>query len=253
GAVARFAASLWRRPELLLRAAGYRAAFRGARHVTGSWVTAAHGTSAVERVTVTDGRHETTLDCDLLCVGHGLVPATELARLAGCSLAGGAVVVDHRQETTVRGLYCAGEPTGIGGADLSLIEGEIAGLCAAGSDDDAAAMYGARATLRRHAIAMERAFAPRAELRDTCTADTIVCRCEDVTRGEIDPTWCARQAKLYTRAGMGPCQGRVCGPALEFLLGWAPDAVRPPIEPVLLATLLPDAAAEAAPPDHGAA
>ena len=250
--VARFAASLWRRPGLLLRAAGYRAGFRAARYATGTWVSAAEGARGVERVTITDGRRSETLGCDLLCVGYGLVPATELARLAGCAVPGGAVAVDERQETSVPGLYCAGEPTGIGGAELSLIEGGIAGLCAAGRDRDAAPMLGARSALRREAAAMERAFAPRAELRDVCTDDTIVCRCEDVTRGELDPAWCSRQAKLYTRAGMGPCQGRVCGAALDFHFGWTSDAVRPPIEPALLSTVLAAAAPDAAatgPPD----
>ena len=64
--------------------------------------------------------------------------------------------------------------------------------------------------------------------------------------GKLDPAWSPRQAKLYTRAGMGPCQGRVCGPALELLRGWdEPDTVRAPLEPVPLATLA-SLAAEAA-------
>jgi D-hydroxyproline dehydrogenase subunit alpha len=211
----------------------------------------AEGAESVERVTVTDGRTTTTLDCDVLCVGHGLVPSTELARVAGCTVSAGAVVVDDRQETTVPGVFCAGEPTGIGGSDLSLVEGEIAGLCAADHDSEATRLHAARAALRRAAVAMERTFAPRAELRGVCTRDTIMCRCEDVPLGAIDGAWSARQAKLYTRAGMGPCQGRVCGAALEFHFGWEPDTVRPPIEPVLLSTLLADAASDAAPPDRG--
>jgi NADPH-dependent 2,4-dienoyl-CoA reductase/sulfur reductase-like enzyme len=249
----RFGASLWRRPGLLLRAAQYRAGFLGTRYATATWVVSAEGDQAVERVTITDGRNTATLDCDVLCVGHGLVPSTELARVAGCAVSAGAVVVDDRQETSVPGVYCAGEPTGIGGSDLSLVEGEIAGLCATGRDAEAAVLHASRAALRRGAAAMERTFAPRAELRGVCTRDTIVCRCEDVPLGAIDPAWSARQAKLYTRAGMGPCQGRVCGAALEFHFGWEPDAVRPPIEPVLLSTLLADAASDAAPPDRGSA
>ena len=239
--VARFAASLWSRPSLLLRAARYRSAFATARYATGTWVTSAEGDVSVRRVTVTDGRASTTLDCDVLCVGHGLVPATELARVAGCAVRDGAVVVDARQETSVADVYCAGEPTGIGGAELSLVEGTIAGLCAAGRDADAARLHAERASRRSYAGRMAHAFAPRAELRDACTASTIVCRCEDVPLGAIDRGWSARQAKLYTRAGMGPCQGRVCGAALAFHFGWEADTVRPPIEPVLLSTLLADA------------
>ena len=208
----------------------------------------AEGSAHLQRVDITNGRREESLACDLLCVGHGLVPSTELARVAGCAVAGGKVVVSESQETSVTGVYCAGEPTGIGGVDLALIEGEIAGLWAAGQGADAGRLYAERAALRRAAVAMERAFAPRAELRDVCTSDTTICRCEDVPRRAIDPSWSSRQAKLYTRAGMGPCQGRVCGAAFEFLFGWAPDTVRPPIEPVLLSTLVAAAPSAAAPP-----
>src|SRR5439155_1566527 len=71
------------------------------------------------------GRH-------VFCIAFDLVPNTELARLAGCRLERGAVAVDGWQATTVPGIYAAGEPTGIGGVHLSLVEGEIAGAAAAG-------------------------------------------------------------------------------------------------------------------------
>ena len=58
-----------------------------------------------------------------------------------------------------------------------------------------------------------------------------MCRCEDVALGPIRACGGAREAKLGFRAGMGPCQGRVCGPALAFLLGWDSDTVRTPIQP----------------------
>jgi hypothetical protein len=61
--------------------------------------------------------------------------------------------------------------------------------------------------------------------------DTIICRCEDVVRRDIDRCSSQREAKLLTRAGMGACQGRVCGPALELLNGWTRDRVRPPVLP----------------------
>ena len=69
------------------------------------------------------------------------------------------------------------------------------------------------------------------------TRETIVCRCEDVAFGAVQPEWSPRQAKLYTRVGMGPCQGRVCGPALSFLCGWPADRVRAPVAPVRLAVM----------------
>jgi hypothetical protein len=84
---------------------------------------------------------------------------------------------------------------------------------------------------------MESAFAPRNELLRRPDAETIVCRCEDVRWGALRPEWGARQAKLATRAGMGACQGRICGAALECLLGWEPAAVRPPLAPASVASL----------------
>ena len=91
---------------------------------------------------------------------------------------------------------------------------------------------------RSYAAALDRAFQPRPQLRRLALPETIVCRCEDVPIGRLDAAWSARQAKLYTRAGMGPCQGRVCGPALELLFGWDElDPVKAPLEPAALSTL----------------
>jgi hypothetical protein len=95
---------------------------------------------------------------------------------------------------------------------------------------------------------MDRTFAPRDELRRVVTASTIVCRCEDVPFGALRAEWTVRQAKLYTRAGMGACQGRVCGAALEFLNGWPADSVRLPAAPALLSSFLAEAADAAATP-----
>ncbi|MEJ7810012.1 MAG: FAD-dependent oxidoreductase [Gemmatimonadaceae bacterium] len=240
-AVTRFALGLWREPRTLLDAARYRAAFPGTRYVTGTWVVRAGGDDALREVTLTDGRTERTLPCDVLCTAFGLVPSTELARLLGCTTRDGAVISHDGGETSIPGVYCAGELAGVGGAELALAEGELSGLSAAGachgSDARVRRLEARRAAGRTRAAALAHAFAPRAALRALPTPETIICRCEDVPLGALRPEWTARQAKLYTRAGMGPCQGRVCGAALEFLFGWPPDAVRPPIEPVLASTL----------------
>jgi hypothetical protein len=78
------------------------------------------------------------------------------------------------------------------------------------------------------------AFALRKELKTLPKPDTIVCRCEDVPFGPVSQYNSWKSAKLQTRCGMGLCQGRVCGPAAEFLFGWRLDSVRPPIFPVEL-------------------
>lgn len=249
--VARFTASLWRRPGTLLQAARYRAAFARTPYAFGTWVVAARGSGRVEEVDVSDGTTIRTIACDLLCAAFGLIPCLDLSRVAGCATNLGGVTVDDAQETSVRGVYCAGEGTGVGGVDLSLAEGEIAGLAASGRSAPNSHVA-RRARFRAMAAGMDSAFALRPELRSIATRDTIVCRCEDVTLGAIDPGWTTRQAKLYTRAGMGPCQGRVCGAALEFLYGWPADVARVPVEPVRISTLIARAAPAAPHDEQGA-
>ncbi len=117
------------------KAAAYRWALRGTRYATGCWPTAVHGTAKVEAVTFQAGKRTWTEPCDMLACGFGLVPNLELPLLLGCEVRNGAVVVDDWQESTVPGVYCAGELTGIGGAELAAVEGEIAGFAAIGRKD----------------------------------------------------------------------------------------------------------------------
>ena len=128
-------------------------------------------------------------------------------------------------------------PPASAGVELALVEGEIAGLAATGRHREAAALAGRRRRLERFAAALAEAFAPRRELAMRVEADTTICRCEDVTWQQLDPAGSFRQAKLATRVGMGPCQGRVCGPALALLRGWESDRVRPPLRVSTLGVL----------------
>jgi D-hydroxyproline dehydrogenase subunit alpha len=84
---------------------------------------------------------------------------------------------------------------------------------------------------------LDAAFALRDELRTLADGETIMCRCEDVTRNELASCRSWREAKLHTRCGMGSCQGRICGPATQFLFGWTAPAPRPPLFPVEIAAL----------------
>ena len=232
--VYRFAAGLWRDPGRLLQAGRYRAGFMRAAYRCGIWVARVDAAGSALWVTLTDGRRVWAEPSDLVAVGYGLVPAVALPRLVGCNVIDGRVLVDQFQRTSVPGIYCAGEPTGIAGADAALAEGRVAGLAAAGGEPDG---RGTRGAARRFERRLDRAFRLREELHDLPDPDTIVCRCEDVRLAQIDAGWSTRQTKLYTRAGMGPCQGRVCQPALEYLRGMAPDAVRTPVFPASVATL----------------
>lgn len=248
-AVMRYLAGLWNRPSVVARAVAYRASLFGSAYRLGAWVTRAHGDLCVRAVEITDGSRTRWYDCDYLAIGYGLVPNTELARLIGCAVSADGIEVDRYQETSVPHAYAAGEPTGIGGVDLALIEGEIAGCAAVDRRDLAAALSRGRLARRRDAAALNRAFALRQELRALPRADTTICRCEDVSLGEVHGDWSARAAKLYTRVGMGACQGRICGSALHFLYGWTPDTVRPPTQPVLVSTLASGTASPSTAPD----
>lgn len=232
-----YSLSLWRTPAMIAQAIRLRSSFVRTRYASGMWVTQAEGDGCVQSVTVTNGRKTQEIRCDLLCVAFGLVGNTELARLLGCQTRDGTVMVDDEQTTSISGVFCAGEPTGIGGVDLSLVEGAIAGAAAMGRVvSPALRRRGKR--MRSYAARLEAAFALRPEVSALATPDTVVCRCEDVRMADLDRTWNARQAKLYTRAGMGACQGRICGAALECVMGWWPDSVRPPIQPARLSTML---------------
>jgi len=241
----RFSLRLWAFPKKLLEAAGLAMAARGVPLRAGWWVMAAGGASGgvsednarLKWVKLTDGWRETKVECDLLACGYGLRPNTELAQLIGCRVSAGAVAVDEFQNTSVDGVLAAGEVTGIGGAELSLEEGSVAGYAAADEPDRARAHFAARARYRGFAAALERAFTLRQELKGAVTAETIVCRCEDVTAGRLGEFKSWKEAKLGSRCGMGACQARTCGPAAEFLYGWGAGSVRPPVLPVRVGTL----------------
>jgi len=230
-------------PARLVEAAGYRAGFIETPYVPGWWVAEARGRGRLESVVLGNGEGDRTLEvpCDLAAVGYGLVPNLELPLLLGCETRGGAAVVAGDQASSVPGIFCAGETCGVAGVEVALAEGEIAGAAAAGGwrshDSSSRGLVRVRSAGRRLALAMDRAFALRPELRGAASRDAIVCRCEDASLPAVARCAGAREAKLATRAGMGPCQGRVCGPALEFLFGWDSDTVRPPVQPATLGAL----------------
>ena len=236
-AVRRFAASLWRTPRRMLAAAAYRAAFPTVRYRWGTWVRRVEAVDGVLHVTYASGRGAWVEPVDILYTAAGLVPSTELARLIGCAVRDGQVVVDGHQRTSLPSVYAAGEPTGNTGVEAALVEGSIAGLAASGRVEEAERFLPARDRHRRFAGRAAQAFRLREELRERLEPDTIVCRCEDIRFGALQPDWNLRQAKLATRAGMGACQGRVCGPALQHLVGVAADTVRVPLTPTSLGVL----------------
>lgn len=221
-------------PEL----AGYaaRLARSGTSYRTGRAVTRAHGDDSVRGVTIsridTDWRPipgtAEYLDADAVCVTHGFTPRLELAIAAGCAISPDRfVMVDEGQQSTVANVYCAGETTGIGGSDVALAEGRIAGHVAAGgtiSDRELRSAVRRRRTLRHLTEAVRDGHRIGSGWWSWLTDDTVICRCEEtsyaVLRTTLDATQTngLRPAKLTTRAGLGPCQGRICGHTVEDLM-----------------------------------
>ena len=134
-------------------------------------------------------------------------------------------VVDDMQRSTAPSVYIAGEATGVGGAGLAVLEGELAALAVVQDTDRRSSTATRRIRKLQRAIGRSRAFArsmhlahpvPQALAR-LATADTTVCRCEEVSYGQIHHArdvlgaHDARTVKLMARPGMGWCQGRVCG------------------------------------------
>lgn len=188
---------------------------------------------AEARGTPVPGTARVLKDIDVVGLGWGFVPQAELLLQTGArtrldvdgSLVG---VVDDEQASTVPGLFLAGEITCVTGASGAVAEGRIAGRAAAGrvagrSAGPGRRDKGARARHRLFARAMHRAHPAPEGWAEAADPATVVCRCEEVTLGEIiaarddlraeDP----RTLKGVTRAGMGMCQGRMCGAAMLCL------------------------------------
>lgn len=210
---------------------------KGVKYLNSCWPEAAHGEEKLTGVTLRRGGKPWQVECDYLACGFHLVPNLELAELLECRIENGAMSVDEFQQTNVPNVYAAGEATGIGGLELSLVEGEIAGLAAANRHNEARKLFAVRDKQQRFGRILNETFALRNELRDLAKPETLVCRCEDVSFERLKAFDSWRAAKLQTRCGMGPCQGRVCGPAVEFLFGWKAESVRPPVFPVRVESL----------------
>jgi NADPH-dependent 2,4-dienoyl-CoA reductase/sulfur reductase-like enzyme len=239
---------LWKQWERFREAWEYMRPIAAARVPVrfGQTIVAARGDQALEEVTVASLDREWrpvlgseyTLEADTACVGFGFSINTQLSTLCGCDhqykpgYGGWVVSHDSWQRTSAQNVLVAGEATGIAGVDAAVAEGAIAGLGAAlalGLIPEAEARRRAAPHRRRlgrmrpFAEMLGELFAPREGLLDLITDETVICRCEEVTAAEV------RQAieggardvsgvKSRARAGMGLCQGRVCGPIVAELV-----------------------------------
>ena len=201
---------------------------------------------------------------DVVCVNDGFQPQNELMRLLGAAMrfdaAAGELIPlrSDAMETTVRGLFAAGDCCGLGGALAAMAEGRIAGAAAAAAAGCAThplELRGVRRALARHRRfqnALWRIYDRGGQGSDRLEADMALCRCEGVTRRDVDAALAAGVVgigglKSATRLGMGPCQGRYCMiPVARYLAmkrGTRIDeedlfAPRAPVRPISLSTAL---------------
>jgi len=236
--VASFVASLSATPSKLAQAVSLARAVGVSRYRAGSVVVKAHGAGRMEAVTVRTRSGDKTIEADRVACGYGLVPNATLALALGCVIDGnGAISVDEHQRTSLPDVFAAGECTGIGGMELARVEGACAALAALGAPVDARLVQ-QRSRWRAFAARVDRAFALGPAARALPPASTTMCRCEDVSIGEVAAHANWRDAKLLTRCGMGPCQGRICGEAAALYFGWPRVVAREPFAPVRIETLL---------------
>jgi NADPH-dependent 2,4-dienoyl-CoA reductase/sulfur reductase-like enzyme len=226
-----FGIALARQPEKLVQAIQLMTSLRFSNFHTGVWPVAAEGDQVVRSVKLTNGHVTWKIECDYLATGFGLVPNLELPSSLGCILQDGFVKVDASQRTSVDHILAAGEITGIGGLDRSLLEGQIAGLSAVDNQTAAEELASEQPPCQRFSAALTKAYLLRHELRHLAEPETIVCRCEDVSMQAMKAHTSWTEAKLQTRCGMGACQGRICGAASSTLFGWTRTSVRPPVFP----------------------
>jgi D-hydroxyproline dehydrogenase subunit alpha len=243
-------------PRHVAEYAAYRARLSAIPFLWGHVLVRADGAGRVERATLARADaawrpvpgEERTFEVDALCTAYGFLPALELGRALGCELDGDAVAHDAAMRTSVPHVFVAGEAAGIGGAKLALTEGSVAGRRAAG------ASVPAGLELRRRRAAhfagvLDDLFRPGPGLAELPDADTVLCRCEDVTASAVDRAVAdgassLTAVKLATRCGQGPCQGRMCERIVAARLPSAGRfSSRVPVRPIAVATLIDDVTA----------
>jgi NADPH-dependent 2,4-dienoyl-CoA reductase/sulfur reductase-like enzyme len=203
---------------------------------------------------------------DTVTVGYGFVPSVELTLMAGCDhryepLLGGWIPVrDENMKTNLPDVYAVGDCAGVAGSLVAIDEGRIAGLAAARSidrlpeTDTQKRMRPCRkrlTALNRFRTVLDSISLPRPGLHELSRDDTIICRCRDIPLKEIkkalhEGATDLNEIKRRIGIGMGPCQGRMCGPGLLEIAAREKKELptcfgflnpRPPLKPVPLTAL----------------
>lgn len=254
-------------PSLLRKGIEWRRALSGwgvpVMHVRD---LAIDGDGRAERVRFTRRGRERELDASIVLLHEGVIPSVHLSMAAGLDHVwddrqhGFRPVVDAWGETSVRGVFVAGDGARILGAQAAVDTARLAALQAAFRleriDSDRRHHLAARpreslARHRRFREFLDLSFEPAGAMLRPSNPEVMVCRCEEVTAGDLARIAAAgcpgpNQAKAYTRCGMGPCQGRMCAVAVsEIFAEQRHDDVarvghyriRPPVKPLTVGEL----------------
>ena len=224
----------------------------------------AQGDTALSQVTFEAGSKAQSLALDGLFLHQGVVPHVNLAMAAGVTHEWDDIqlcfrpVLGNGGATSVDGILIAGDGAGIAGAEAAVERGRLAAIAAVNAlKPDAAGLpvmaevEAALARASRGRAFLDRLFKPQKEFRIPADDDTIVCRCEEVTAGQIRQSIAVgatgpNQLKAYRRCGMGPCQGRLCGLTVTELIAdernKTPEEIgyyrlRAPVKPIALAEI----------------
>jgi NADPH-dependent 2,4-dienoyl-CoA reductase/sulfur reductase-like enzyme len=208
------------------------------------WVRAtglrADGEGALRSITFTTAQGPRTEPADMLLLHDGVIPSIQMSRAIGCAHGWSEAqrcwcpVSDEWGVSSIPGILIAGDATGIGGADAALLSGRITVLGLLGRHHHAADLRARRRQRLAVRPFLDAMFPP---LRLTPEDTTLVCRCEEVTAGSVRAAAKAgcqgmNQLKAYTRCGMGPCQGRTCGPIALDVLAAAKGVPASDVEPL---------------------
>ena len=222
----------------------------------------AEGDERLERIHYTAGGKKHTIKASVLLRHEGIIPRTHIMQSLGVKMRWDKIQrywypeTDRCGRTSLGNIYCTGDGSYVHGGDASILKGTLAGIEIArrlGVIGEKEAKYRgqeAEEKLRRLCFArsfLRWVFAPSPKVFDV-PDETLVCRCECVTAGDIRKAVAencldVNDVKRVTRCGMGPCQGRMCGPALAEITAAAqnklPNSVgtlhiRAPFRPVTL-------------------
>jgi len=205
------------------------------------------------------------IDADVLLLHHGVIPNVQLTRMLrlehvwNTAQQAWAPQTDQWGRSSRETISVAGDGGGIGGARAAECSGRLAALdaaCRLGVIDNEQFAERAAREVRERAIHLRvrpflDALYPPPQWLLTPPDETIVCRCEEVRAGEIRQMAALgcqgpNQTKFFSRAGMGPCQGRMCGITVSNLLAEVHGKpvvdigyyrIRPPLKPIPLSAL----------------